>query len=204
MALGLGLALGLGALGLGAGYLGGQAQGAGIDKAMGLTRKQMALYTPWREAGMEALGRLRNFEFDPNDPSYQWRLGEGEKGIDQFLASRGLHGSRAGLNALTDFRSRLGAEEYGSQYGRAFNLAEMGLGATRGMSGAGAGLPGMAMAEGQNKGAFWSGLPGMAGSAMMGGYYGGQLFGGGGAGGGGLPSASGTGSGLPWYSSGGR
>ena len=192
--LGLAIGLGAGSLGLGSAYMSSKAQGEGIDKAMGISKKSMAMYTPWREAGMEALDRLRNFEFDESDPSYQWRLGEGEKGIDQYLASRGLYGSRAGLNALTDFRSRLGAEEYGSQYGRAFNLAQMGLGATGGAAGVGQGMSNLAMQGGQNEANFWGGLPGLAGSSLMSGYYGGQLFGGTGGGGGsfmGLPSASG-------------
>lgn len=198
--------------GLASGLAGSSAMGDAASDARGQARQTAALYAPWRDEGLNALMSLSDFQFDPNDPAYAWRLEQGEEGINQSLAARGLHGSRAGINALSDLRSRLTQEEYGNQYGRAYNLANMGLQATGGMAGARAAIPGYTMQEGQSRAGMYAGIPGMLGSSMMGGYYGGQLFGGGGgmpgAGGGdfsGLASFGNTGSGLGQFQgSGGR
>jgi len=62
----------------------------------------------------------QNFQVNTQDPAYQWRLGEATKGVDQFLASRGMYNSRAGLNALQDTTNQLTAEESEKQYTRGY------------------------------------------------------------------------------------
>lgn len=52
------------------------------------------------------------------DPGYQFRLSEGEKGINRSLASRGNFLSGAGLKALNRFNSDQASQEYGSAYNR--------------------------------------------------------------------------------------
>ncbi len=52
------------------------------------------------------------------DPGYQFRLSEGEKGINRSLASRGNFLSGAGLKALNRFNSDQASQEYGNAYNR--------------------------------------------------------------------------------------
>lgn len=57
-------------------------------------------------------------KFDPDDPTYQFKKEQQEKGINQYLASRGLYNSRPGLNLLDQSNRALIADESQRQYQR--------------------------------------------------------------------------------------
>ena len=84
---------------------------------------------PYRLTGYEALKDLKGvnlnlpenfqFEMDTGSDSYRWKQEQGEEAINRALAARGLYGSRAGLDTLSDFNRSLAADEYTDQYNRA-------------------------------------------------------------------------------------
>lgn len=86
---------------------------------------------PWREAGTAAIGRLsagsspggaytKNFSMADYqaDPGYQFRLQQGEQGIQRAASARGGQYSGATLKALANFNSGLASQEYGNAYSR--------------------------------------------------------------------------------------
>jgi hypothetical protein len=60
-----------------------------------------------------------SFQFDPNDPTYQYRQQQMQKTIDQAAAARGNYNSRAAINALSEGNMALTADESERQFGRA-------------------------------------------------------------------------------------
>lgn len=92
------------------------------------TREDQA---PWREAGQTALSSLaaglapggdftKNFTMADYqaDPGYQFRLSEGEQGINRAATARGSRYSGATLKALNRFNSDQASQEYGNAYDR--------------------------------------------------------------------------------------
>jgi hypothetical protein len=92
------------------------------------TREDQA---PWREAGGAALSQLsgglapggeynRRFSMSDyqQDPGYQFRLSEGQRGIENAAAARGSRYSGATLKALARFNSDQASQEYGNAYNR--------------------------------------------------------------------------------------
>jgi len=83
-------------------------------------------YTPWREAGMGALGGLQNEDFQKDftmadyqqDPGYQFRLSEGQKAIERSAAARGGLNSGATMKALTRYGQDFASNEYQNAYNR--------------------------------------------------------------------------------------
>lgn len=86
---------------------------------------------PWREAGTAALSQLtgglkaggeynRAFTMADYkaDPGYQFRLSQGEQGIERAAAARGSRYSGATLKALNRFNSDQASQEYGKAYDR--------------------------------------------------------------------------------------
>jgi len=61
-----------------------------------------------------------NFKVNTEDPTYKFRTSEAEKGVNRFLASRGLFNSRPGLNALQQSTNQITAEEAQNQYNRGY------------------------------------------------------------------------------------
>ena len=107
----------------------------GIDTQLEMYYQSKTDYLPFYKAGVNALTGLQktpsgakaptlpsttiDFTFDPNDQMYKIRQEEGEEAINRALVARGLYGSRPGINALTDFNTKLIADEVSQQYGRA-------------------------------------------------------------------------------------
>lgn len=86
---------------------------------------------PYRETGTAALARLaggtapggeytRSFGMSDYqaDPGYQFRLQQGEQGIQRAASARGGQYSGATLKALANFNSGLASQEYGNAYSR--------------------------------------------------------------------------------------
>ncbi len=103
-----------------------------------LTRQDQA---PWREAGLGGLNKMEyllgtgeaEMKADPDygsllrdfgledftkDPGYDFRLSEGEKGINRSLAARGGLFSGAAGKALSRYNQDFASNEYGNAYNR--------------------------------------------------------------------------------------
>jgi hypothetical protein len=64
------------------------------------------------------LQQMSEGEFAPDDPSYQWRLQQGQQTVERSLASRGLLGSgNAGIELL-QYGQGAASQEYGAQFNR--------------------------------------------------------------------------------------
>lgn len=87
--------------------------------------------TPWREAGVNALGQMRgfaapeNFSFTANDfnnnrdPGYAFRMSEGLKALDRSASARGGLLSGAALKGITRYGQDMASQEYGNSFNRA-------------------------------------------------------------------------------------
>lgn len=86
---------------------------------------------PYRAAGTDSLARLSRGTADGGeysksfgmadyqaDPGYQFRLEQGQKGINNAASSRGGQYSGATLKALANFNSGRASQEYGAAYSR--------------------------------------------------------------------------------------
>ena len=118
-----------------AGKSAAKAQAAAADRASQLefeqyqqTREDQA---PWRKAGEATLAQLSGGlapggEFNRSftmadyqaDPGYQFRLSEGQKGIETAAGAAGSRYSGATLKALARFNSDQASQEYNSAYNR--------------------------------------------------------------------------------------
>ena len=134
---------------------------------------------PYISAGADATGRLsdlagQQFSFNQDDPSYQWRLQQGQQALERSNAARGSTMGGAAAKSLARYGQGMASTEYQNAFNR-FNtnrqttggmlsdLASRGLGASEysgnaGMTGAQYnGNAGM-------QGAEYSGNAGMAGA----------------------------------------
>lgn len=77
---------------------------------------------------------IKDFEAKPfdyslvdfyKDPSYQFRLEEGEKALTRGASARGMVKSTPGLKSLMRFSSDLAGTEYGAAFGRAVGVDNM-------------------------------------------------------------------------------
>lgn len=110
-------------------------QAAAADRAADLSYQQYLQtredQAPWRTAGTTALSALtgglapggefaKPFTMDDYqaDPGYQFRLAEGQKGIQRAATARGAGYSGATLKALARFNSDQASQEYGKAYDR--------------------------------------------------------------------------------------
>lgn len=115
--------------------IGGNAQANAAEDAANAATKyydtNIGYLQPWMSAGTTALPQLESIAYGgESSPLYKMQAREGSKGINRELAARGLSNSGAGLESLRNFYSGLGANEAEKQYGRIFDLANLGYGAT--------------------------------------------------------------------------
>jgi hypothetical protein len=81
---------------------------------------------PWLNAGREALGKLsplmdyKKFSMDDfhADPGYNFRLAEGQRGLDASAAARGGLQSGAALKAAAAYGQDMGSQEYQNAFNR--------------------------------------------------------------------------------------
>jgi hypothetical protein len=92
--------------------------------------QQRADQAPWLAAGKNALAKLASGVDLPTDPGYQFRLSEGEKGIQRAASAHGGLYSGATLKALARFNQDTAANEYGSAWNRLASIAGLGQTAT--------------------------------------------------------------------------
>lgn len=87
--------------------------------------------TPWRNAGVASLNQLntlmkpggnlnRSFTMADYqaDPGYQFRLDEGNRGVERSAAARGGQLSGATMKALQKYGQGMASDEYGNAYNR--------------------------------------------------------------------------------------
>ena len=109
--------------------------------------RQVELQEPWRQAGVNALGRLGTGftgEVDlRDDPGYAFRMSEGMKGLERSAAARGGLLSGGMLKGIQRFGQDLASQEYQNAYNRALTqynttaaLAGVGQTATNALTGA--------------------------------------------------------------------
>ncbi len=138
------VAAGIGAAGSIAGGL--MSKGGSDDTADAMDRATAAqermyketqgYFAPYRESGAKALPYLEAEAFSPlgSSPSYTWKMQEQRKGLQNYLASRGLLESGAGILKDVDLTGRLTAEESEKKWGQQQYLSQMGLSAAGGTS----------------------------------------------------------------------
>src|SRR5690349_5537643 len=113
--------------------------GAGYDQAGGDVRSGFgqAINTLSPFASSNALMQLydmggvarpgesaaRPYDFQSTDPSYQWRLEQGQQALDRSAASRGMLLSGAQVKASENYGQNAASQEYGNQFQRVAGLA---------------------------------------------------------------------------------
>lgn len=65
-----------------------------------------------------------------NDPGYQFRLNQGQQGLDRRLAAMGMSGSGRALKDTIDYNQGMASQEYGNVWNRLANIAGVGQSAT--------------------------------------------------------------------------
>jgi hypothetical protein len=156
----LGAGLGGAALSANAAKKAASGQQKATDAAMAEQQRQYDLtredQAPWREAGVDALGRLAGF-VDPsmshqdvmNEPGYQFGLNEGLNAMQNTAAARGGLYSGAAMKGLTRYANDYASTKYGdawnrmqtdagNRWGRLSALAGIGQAATNQTNAAGA------------------------------------------------------------------
>lgn len=119
------------------------------DKQLELQRqiweKQQKDYKPYLEQGtygINTLGALMRPNADTsailkNDPSYQFRLKQGQQALDRSSAARGMGYSGAQMKAAQDYGQGMASTEFGNYYNRLAGLAQGGQQAAGSMAQAG-------------------------------------------------------------------
>ena len=115
-------------LNLGAGIYGAVASSSAAKKQTKAQKEAAKGFAPYTALGTQAAGQLqaglapggqfqRPFNFQ-TEPGYQFRLSEGEKGIDRAAGARGMRYSGATLKGLQRFAQDYASNEYGNAYAR--------------------------------------------------------------------------------------
>lgn len=97
-----------------------------------------------------ALGKAFSMKDYVEDPGYQFRLQEGQKGLDRSLAARGKTFSGEAAKAAADYNSGMASQEYGNAYNR-YNTDQNNLyNMLAGVSGFGQNAANSQVQQGQN------------------------------------------------------
>lgn len=132
---------------------GGQASEA-ASEAESLQQRQYQDLKPWRRLGGEAIGDIRDIYLRgtkpyTESPGYQFRKEEATRGLDRFLAARGLSGSGRAVRGGARLLDNLATSEYDQGLNRLAMMAGLG-GQGQQMSGQALGRQaGYALAGGQ-------------------------------------------------------
>lgn len=98
---------------------------------------------PWRQTGELANNKIaamlglngQTSDFT-TDPSYQFRLAEGQKAVDNSAAARGSTLSGAALKALTKYGQGMASTEFGNSFNRLSGVSGQGQSAAAGQGAA--------------------------------------------------------------------
>lgn len=99
---------------------------------------QMQPYAAGGGAAFQGLQGLMGLGGDPNSamqalqnsPGYQFRLGEGLKGVQGSAAARGMLGSGATLKGLTQYGQNFASNEYDKRFQQLQGVSQMGMNAS--------------------------------------------------------------------------
>lgn len=163
----------------------GAAQGAATRAAQ--YKKTQAYLNPYYQKGLGGLNNASamlqpGYQFSAQDPSYAWRLAEGQKALERGASARGNLLGGAQQKALMGYGQGMASQEYANQFGRNMSLANLGYGAAGQLAGysnafgntQAAGQEGIANAEAANimsKYQNWQNLDSQAAGAWAG-YFG--------------------------------
>lgn len=103
----------------------------GYEDVMGQVGQANAYLSPYSSAGQGALSTLSqlanapeerfNFQFSQDDPSYQFRVSEGEKALQKSAAARGGLMGGGTLKALSRYGQDMASQEYQNSFNRALS-----------------------------------------------------------------------------------
>lgn len=93
------------------------------QRVTGDTATANALLDPYVKGGAAAFGKLsdladQNFVFNQDDPSYQWRLQEGQKALERSAAARGGSMGGAAAKAIARYGQGAASTEYQAAFDR--------------------------------------------------------------------------------------
>lgn len=108
-----------------------QAADRANDTQLAMFEQNRADAQPWREAGVQSLGQLtegtsaggdfnRDFTMADfaRDPGYEFRRGEGQRGVEASAAARGGLMSGGTLKALSRYNQDFASNEFSNSYNR--------------------------------------------------------------------------------------
>jgi hypothetical protein len=118
----------------------GAAEKGSLDAYGGARDASLGYYQPYAQGGQEAFARAGQmqtpgFQYNPSDPSYAFRFGEGVNAIDRSAAARGGIGSGGTLKALTRYGQGLASTEFAADFERNNQIAKYGFNAAQGQAG---------------------------------------------------------------------
>lgn len=143
--------------------------------------RQVELQEPWRQAGVNALGKLQGLsDYKPfgmeqfqADPGYGFRLSQGTKALERSAAARGglISGNTGG--ALQNYGQGLASQEYQNAFNRYGEERNRMLNPLQTLAGVGQTATNQLGAAGQNYATGAGSAYGAAGQALASGYMGG-------------------------------
>lgn len=113
----------------------GEGQKKAAEEGIGFQRKVYKDLGPYRSVGKEAVNLMRDMYLRgttpiTESPGYQYRLEEGTRGLDRFLAARGLGKSGRAIRGAGRLMDQLASQEYDQGFNRMAALAGIGPSAT--------------------------------------------------------------------------
>lgn len=114
---------------------------AAIDEQQAAREQFQQNIQPYLDFGQTGVTGLQALMADPSsiqdDPSYQWRFGEGQRALEGSAAARGGLFGGGNTRDLMAYGQGMASQEYGNQWNRLFNIAGMGQNAAVGAGTAG-------------------------------------------------------------------
>ncbi len=110
---------------------GGGSASKGAKRAAELAERQYQETAPYRQLGRESVDRLRDIYVTGEvpftaSPGYDFRRDEGMRGINRFMAARGLSGSGRAIRGASRFLDDLASQEYNQGFNRLASMAGIG------------------------------------------------------------------------------
>ncbi len=89
-------------------------------------------YQPFLQGGQNAFAQAQQmqtpgYQYQPNDPSYAWRFGEGMNALNRSQAARGQSQSGGAMKAAIRYGQGLASTEFGADFNRQNVLAGYGM-----------------------------------------------------------------------------
>lgn len=116
------------------------AETGSLNALTGARDASLGYYQPYAEGGQAGFQNALNmqsggFQYQPTDPSYQFRFNEGQRALDRSAAAGGSLYSGGTLKALARYGQDYASTEFGKDFDRNNQLAKFGFNAAQGMAG---------------------------------------------------------------------